>query len=89
MENAIIAVSKCLKDDIWGSNKPNQLLSDNGAEFTGKKFEDYLKSMNLKHLKGQPYKPSTQGMVERLNRTLLHQIKTLSMKNPSITSSGL
>lgn len=55
-----------------------ELLSDNGAEFGGKNiklpedhpFERMLIEMNIKHRYTRPYRPQTNGKIERLWKTL-------------------
>jgi hypothetical protein len=55
------------------------IMSDNGAEFGSGKFtnnkEDHpfevlLKEMNIKHIYTKPYKPQTNGKIERFWKTL-------------------
>lgn len=59
--------------------KFERIISDNGAEFgSGKKaknketnpFERLLQEMNIKHSYTKPYRPQTNGKVERFWRTL-------------------
>lgn len=57
--------------------KVEELLSDNGAEFKstakdkkGHAFERMLIEMNIKHRYTKPYRPQTNGKVERFWRTL-------------------
>jgi hypothetical protein len=53
-----------------------EIMSDNGAEFASKNnidnhpFERLLKEMNIKHLYTRPYRPQTNGKIERFWRTL-------------------
>ena len=47
----------------WGI--PHQLVSDNGPQFTSEQFEMFMKDNNVKHLRGAPYNPSTNGLAER------------------------
>jgi hypothetical protein len=39
---------------------------------------------NIKQINGKPYTPTTQGMIERLNQTILNQIKRIVLLNPAI-----
>jgi transposase InsO family protein len=58
--------------------KFTELLSDNGAEFGGKNiklpadhpFERMLIEMNIKHRYTRPYRPQTNGKVERFWKTV-------------------
>ena len=61
--------------------KFEEMLSDNGPEFgprnSGRKqghpFERLLMELNIKHRYTKPYRPQTNGKVERFNRTLLEE----------------
>jgi transposase InsO family protein len=45
------------------------VLTDNGACYRARAFTDSL-GPNIKHRKTRPYRPQTNGKVERFNRTL-------------------
>ena len=45
------------------------LRTDNGTEYTNKKFEDYLADCGIQHQKTAPYTPEQNGVAERMNRT--------------------
>jgi hypothetical protein len=56
---------------------PQETLTDNGSEFCGGKttldthpFEKLLKHFGIKHLRTKPYRPQTNGKIERLWRTV-------------------
>lgn len=61
---------------------PGTILSDNGPEFAGDKFNACLHSYGIKHQYTTPNKPSSNGLVERANRTLLELLKV------QVASSG-
>ena len=44
---------------------PEQLVSDNGPQFTSAEFSQFLKSNGVKHIKAAPYHPSTNSIAER------------------------
>lgn len=46
------------------------LQSDNGKEFVNEDMDNYLKSIDVKHITSQPYRPQSQGIIERFNGTL-------------------
>ena len=54
---------------------PEQLVSDNGPQFTSNKFAIFVRSNGIKHFKSAPYHPSTNGAVERLVQTLKNSLK--------------
>ena len=46
------------------------MLSDNGGEFISEELKDFLKAEGIEERHGLPYKPTTQGVVERCNQTV-------------------
>ena len=73
-------VSRVLRDQVIPAmlRKPETILSDNGPEFRGVETEQTLAEFNITHVYSSPYCPSSNGGVERLNRTLIGMIKALS-----------
>ena len=57
---------------------PIRLLSDNGPEFRSAVFNGLLDQYNIKHVYTTPYKPSSNGAVERVNRTVIQLLKGLA-----------
>ena len=49
---------------------PKQLLTDQGPCFEAALFRDLCRLMQIDKIRTSPYKPSTNGTVERLHRTL-------------------
>ena len=49
---------------------PKQLLTDRGPEFESQLFRDLVTFYGVDKLRTTPYKPSTNGIVERFHRTL-------------------
>ena len=49
---------------------PLQFGCDNGREFINEKVSNYLNDNNIKMVNGKPYKPRSQGVVERVHRTI-------------------
>ena len=67
------SIIKALKEHFTHNRKPKIIQSDNGPEFKIA-FDNYLKSIGVKHIKSQPYKPTSQGGVERFNRTFKQRL---------------
>jgi len=55
-------------------HKP-RLLSDNGPCYLSSELKDYLKKHEMKHSRGAPYHPQTQGKIERYHRTMKNVVK--------------
>jgi transposase InsO family protein len=57
---------------------PREILSDNGLEFANKTLGDYCQQMGIKQRFASPYHPQTNGLVERMNRTLADTIAKIA-----------
>jgi transposase InsO family protein len=47
-----------------------RLLSDNGPAYLSKDLQKFLKQKDIRHIRGAPYHPMTQGKIERWHRSL-------------------
>ena len=54
-------------------HKP-RLLSDNGASYISGDLAKWLDDRSMKHVRGAPYHPQTQGKIERWHQTLKNRI---------------
>ena len=54
-------------------NQP-RLLSDNGSSYIAIDLAKWLGARNIKHVRGAPYHPMTQGKIERWHQTLKNRI---------------
>ena len=57
--------------------KLKRLRSDNGTEYTSRKFEDYLVKEGIQHQLTVPYTPEQNGVSESRNRTLMEMERCL------------
>jgi transposase InsO family protein len=53
--------------------KISAVLTDNGSCYRSKLWAKTLAATNIKHRRTRPYRPQTNGKVERFNRTLLEE----------------
>ena len=67
---------KLLVENASGQ-KLKTLRSDNGGEFTSKKFKAYLKSEGVRHECTIPKTPEQNGVSERLNQTLVEMSRSM------------
>jgi putative transposase len=51
-----------------------RLLSDNGPAYLSHDLAEFLKKANIRHTRGAPYHPMTQGKIERYHRSLKNLI---------------
>lgn len=59
---------------------PNRILTDNGPEFSSVEFDSLLAQFGITHVLTTPYNPTSNGVVERVNRTVLQLLR--SKKTP-------
>jgi putative transposase len=51
-----------------------RLLSDNGASYVSGELAQWLDRESIRHIRGAPYHPMTQGKIERWHQTLKNRI---------------
>ena len=61
-------------DQVKVRHRP-RLLSDNGPAYLSSELRDYLGEWRMKHTRGAPYHPQTQGKIERWHRTMKNVVK--------------
>jgi len=60
-------------DQVHVVHKP-RLLSDNGSSYVSGELAVWLQDKGMKHSRGAPYHPQTQGKIERWHQTLKNRI---------------
>jgi transposase InsO family protein len=66
-----LAASGC--DQARVVHKP-RLLSDNGSSYISANLAEWLDDNGMKHVRGAPHHPQTQGKIERWHQTLKNRI---------------
>ena len=54
---------------------PHLLVSDNASAFTGEEFQKFLAKNGIRHVRGAPYHPSTNGLAENAVRSFKEAMK--------------
>ena len=60
-------VIKALADIFSRFGYPEEIVSDNGKQFTSSEFEAFLKSCGIKHIRVSPYYARSNGKLERFH----------------------
>ena len=68
-----LALQASGSDQARVAHKP-RLLSDNGPSYISGDLAEWLNDKGMKHVRGAPYHPQTQGKIERWHQTLKNRI---------------
>ena len=81
-EDAKRIVKKALdKTGIPLENRP-RLLSDNGSCYISGDLKEYLDEEDIKHVRGKPNHPQTQGKIERYHRSMKNIFRLENYHSP-------
>ena len=75
-----LETSKGINEFIINHGTPEMIQADNGLEFKGE-FDKLLNSKFIKHVKGRPYHPESQGSVESFNKFIKEKLRELLSKS--------
>lgn len=76
-----ITTAKVLFDNFFVHyGLPKFILSDQGRNFEGKVIRHLCRLAGIKKIRTTPYHPMGNGLCERMNRTLLGMLRTLSQE---------
>lgn len=64
------SILKCIKNFFDDVGYPIEMAFDNGKEFINSALTNYLNEKNIRIIKGKPYHPKSQGVCERIHRTI-------------------
>ena len=65
-----------------------KLLSDNGAGYVSRAFQNYLRLVGIGHILAAPFHPQTNGKVERYQQSLKREVNQLPYELPSQLETG-
>jgi len=64
---------------------PEQLVADNGPQFTSQEFQTFLRQNGVKHIRCAPYHPSSNGAAERFVQTFKQALKASDKDSRSVS----
>ena len=68
----------CLQHSFAQFGLPISIVSDNGPCFTSQEFKEFMQNSGLKHITTAVYKPSTNGLAEKMVQTFKRCLKKSS-----------
>lgn len=71
-------IASKLMEVILTFGLPHSILSDLGTNFQSKLFTELAKELKINKLKTTPYRPSTNGQSERINKSIKNSLTCLS-----------
>ena len=74
-EHVVQTVEKAMQLTGLAKNNAPKLLSDNGSAYISNDLAQYLYDRNIKHIRGRPLHPQTQGKIERYHRSMKNIVK--------------
>ena len=60
---------------------PSKILTDNGSEFASREFNNMLEEFGIQHIYTTPYRPQSNGCIERVNRTIGGFLRSIDGSN--------
>ncbi len=68
-------------------HKP-RLLSDNGSCYISGDLAEWLEGQKMKHVRGAPFHPQTQGKIERWHQTMKNRVLLENYYLPPLTHAA-
>ena len=76
------AVAEALVDMFSRLGVPQEVLSDNGAQFVSECMAEVARLLSVEQLRTTPYHPMCNGLVEKFNGTLKKMLRRLCNEQP-------
>ena len=82
-------VAKVFKSTCALFGAPKEIVSDNGPQFSGSDFQNFIKDWDIRHTPSSPYHPKSNGLAERTVQTVKHLIKKCTDTSTEISKALL
>ena len=80
---AQVVADKFVSEFITRYGIPDQIHTDQGRDFMSNLFKEMAKLLDVYQTRTTPYHPMSDGLVERLNRTIQQMLKSFISENAS------
>ena len=81
-QEAVTVANKLVEEFFCRFSIPEQLHSDQGRQFESSIMQEVCKLLHIHKSRTTPYHPQCDGLVERLNRTLIGMLATTVHEHP-------
>lgn len=88
-KNCSQTILNCLQQIVSNFQAPDILISDNYKSYHSKQLHTYTKRHNITHIFTTPYHPSSNGLVEKVNHTVMSALRLLHIQHPKHKCSSL
>src|SRR5262249_34843935 len=72
-DTLLVALRRSGLNQVKVLHRP-RLLSDNGPSYVSSELGKWLEDNGIRHIRGRPYHPMTQGKIERYHRSMKNRI---------------
>ena len=79
---------ECLRSLFCKFGYPEQLVSDNGPQFTSEGFATFMQECRVKHSQSTPYHPAMNGLAERFVQSMKYSLKATQSSGAPLASIG-
>ena len=63
---------------------PEQIVSDNGAQFVSEEFQAFVGSNGIRHITSAPHHPATNGLAERAVQTFKQALRSMDQSSKPV-----
>ena len=82
-QSAVSVANAFVQTIILRHGAPLEVLTDQGTQFQGELVQSILDILQIKRLRTSAYRPETDGLTERYNRTLCDMLAAYVAKDPA------
>ncbi|RWR99422.1 Retrotransposable element Tf2 protein type 1-like protein [Dinothrombium tinctorium] len=80
--NSSAAIVTILNGLIKSGTKPKRILTDCHKNFSSSTLNQFLRKYNIRHSYSTPYHPQTNGIVEKVNGTIITKLRASLLDHP-------